>query len=229
MLFEIVLQQSYYGQTLINRWNYISTSTPAAVTLSFGLTAAFGGIPDPVTHAFPADSIMLFMSQLQNTNLIYASLTALNVYELDDFYTIPYTSANHGTNGTGDAMSPTAAYGLRSTQVTRAIRAGHKRIGGVPEGMVAAGGVIDTATPGSLLSLAETMSNPLTYDDEGTTLTYIPVVVSKEKKHPPGKESWAYYYYATLTEQMAHVAEGVIWSPMGNIRTQTSRQYGRGK
>lgn len=229
MLFEVVLQGQYFGQEIINRWNYLSTSVPAAVTPSFGLASGFGGIPDPVDSTFPVGSVMRALEAALSTEFQFISLTVNNIYDLSDFYSIPYAPGQNGTNGTGDAMPPINAYGLKSSRVTRAVRAGHKRFAGVNEGEVDPGGVLTAAALTLIGDIATAMNANATYDDEGTTLTYIPCVVSKLKYTTPSGKT-AYKYYPTLAEQVpAHVAQAPIWSVMPDVRSQTSRQYGKGK
>lgn len=229
MLFEVILRGLYFGQEVINRWNYTSTSTPASVTPSFGLVSAFGGIPDSITHAFPDGSIMAAIASIQATALVYTDLTAINIYDKADFYSVPYTSAQHGLNASGDAMTPINAYGWKSTQVTRAIRAGHKRIAGVCEGDVDAGGVLSASILPTLTTIAGLFGSTINYTDEGATLAYVPVIVSKEKYTVPSSGKTAYKYWPDLAAQSAHLATGVIWTPMPDVRSQTSRQYGKGK
>jgi len=228
MLYEIVLEQSYYDQQVINRWNYVSTSTPSAVTLSFGLVNAFGGIPDTVTHAFPTGSLMDLISKVQATTLLYVSIVAKAIYDPTDFYTTPFPTGQHGLAATGEAMSPTAAWGMRSNQVRTDIKSGQKRLCGCTEGSVNPGGVVEPGMLGLLQNIANAMSTSITYDDEGAELVYVPCVVKKEPYTTPSGKT-AYRYYPTLAEQVpSHIAQNPIWSPKTTIRTQTSRQYGRG-
>jgi hypothetical protein len=71
----------------------------------------------------------------------------------------------------------------------------------------------------------------ITYDDEGNTISFAPAIVGKEKYTPdPLKpDRYAYRYYPTLAEQMEHVAQGFNWDVYNQVRTQVSRQYGRGR
>jgi hypothetical protein len=43
-LYEVVLEQRYYNQQVVNRWNYVGSGTPASVTGSFALLSALGFI-----------------------------------------------------------------------------------------------------------------------------------------------------------------------------------------
>lgn len=49
-IMEVVLTQNYYGQEIINRFNYRASGTPAAVTYSFALVSALGAIYDELAR-----------------------------------------------------------------------------------------------------------------------------------------------------------------------------------
>jgi len=227
MLFEIVLEASLFGQQVINRYNFVSTSTPAAVSRSFGLVGAFGALADGLPAARPVDGIFELTRAVQQGNLNYVQISAKNIYDLADFYSTPFESGVIGAVTATQCLSPMIAFGLHTTQVTRAVRRGQKRIAGVPEGSSGEGGVITSGVLTELETLCDAMSNPITFDDEGTTLTYVPVIVSKEPIVLPSGNT-TYRYYETLAEQETHLAEGCVWSPMTTTRSQRSRQYGIG-
>jgi len=228
MLYEVVLTGSYFNQQTINRWNYLSTSTPSSVTLSYGLAYAFGGIPDSITHEFVADSPMWHMAKVQNVAALYIDIIVKAIYDPFDFYTTPFFPGQAGLRSSGDNSAPFMAYGFKSTVVRTDIKSGQKRLVGVAEGDVGQGGVISGSITDLLQNVADVFSIPLIYDDEGATLTYTPCVVQKQK--PPPTDTWkGYRYYPTLGEQVpGHVAQNPIWSYKPQVRTQVSRQYGRG-
>jgi len=143
-----------------------------------------------------------------------------------DVYGSPYPP---GVNGqySGTAASPALSYALTSNRVRSDIRRGQKRLSGVSESAMAAGGVLESAFLTSLSYAASEMSAVLEYDDEGNTLTFTPCVLSFEEYEPePGKR--AYRKWATEAAQLSHAAIGVLWSAQDTVRTQVSRQYGRG-
>jgi len=224
MLFEVILRQSYDGKNVLNRWHYNSAGTPASVDLSFGLASAFGGVVDPVTSAFPPDSIMEALSEIQSSALSYVELTVEALYDFADFYTIPFAPGQDGTQG-GTPMSPFYAYALQSNRVRTDIRRGNKRLAGVSEQYVGTAGVIEAGMPGLLAALAGLMSDPLVYDDEGNTLSYTPVVLSFEKHAPDvDHESEWYSLYPTLAEQLEHAAVGINWTAKAFATTQNTRK-----
>jgi len=227
MLFELTMLGTYFNQQIVNRWNYISTGTPAAVSLSFALMNAFGAIPD--AGVYPSGSLFVtLMNSLSNqfhVNTIVARACAL--YSPADFYERPFPTPYSGGDS-GVALSPVSAYGFRTNRVRLDIGRGTKRFVGVTEGQNEAGGVVASGALGALVTIGELMSDTLTYDDEGATLSFAPCIVSKlEYTTPSGKK--AYKYYPTLADQLEHIATGILWQPYDTVRGQASRQYGKGQ
>lgn len=225
-LYEVVLEQEFNGVQSINRWNYMGSGTPAAVTPSFALAKALGFAATSAT--LEAGTVGAALQGLQNliVNFVQASVKA--VYGDTDFYDAPFFTATHGIVGDGGtAISPVNAFGFRTNRVRQSIGRGYKRFVGVDESIIAGAGEITAPGLTAANAVAAAMSATLTYDDEGNNLTFIPVVVSKEKyTTPSGKE--AYKYYPTELLQAPHVASGVLWTPYTVTRSQVSRQYGRG-
>lgn len=226
MLYEIDLFGSYYGQETVNRFNYLSTGTPASVLGSFALTSAFGMIDD--AGDFPATGVFQRILNLVAVpwTAVTAQVRAAGDYDVEDFYERPFVPPAPGLS-TGDAMSPATAYGFRTNRVRLDIDRGTKRFAGVTEGNVGTGGTLDIGSGTALQLLADAMSDTLTYDDEGSTLTFTPCVVGKQPYTTESGKT-AYRYYSTLVAQLEHIASGVLWQPYATVRTQTSRQYGRG-
>lgn len=226
MLYEVVLRSTYYGQQCVNRWNYASAGTPATVLGSFGLLYAMGFIPDGTPPTFPSLKIFSGIRAISVGNVIFNNASARAIYDVADFYETPFPSGTQG-GVSGEGMSPTQALGFRSTRVRTDISRATKRFVGVTEANTEPGGVINSAILSAMDQLADFMGDALTYDDEGNTITFTPCVVSKEEYTTP-RGNRAYRYYPTLSAQMAHVAQGIAWEPYTQVRTQTSRQYGRG-
>lgn len=224
MLYEVLLRQAYDNRNCLNRWNYESNSTPAAVSRSFALASAFGGIPDGVTGEFPADSIMAFIAQMQSEGVDYIELSVEALYAVEDFYSIPYPPTQGGT-ALGTPMSSFCAYALQSNRVRTDIRRGNKRFVGTSETHVGGAGIVEATMTPVLEDLAAAMSAELTYDDEGTPVVFSPVILSLEK-HPPDADhefDW-YAKYPTLAEQEDHMAVGITWTYKPFITTQNSRK-----
>lgn len=224
-LMEVVLRAELNGQQHINRFNYVASGTPSAVSRSFGLTWAMGFIP--TATVYPSDTIFYWMKNQLSTSLVFSEVEVRDVYSTTDFYLLPFPSGTAGAYS-GEAASPTLAYGFRTNRVRTDIRRGTRRFGGVVETTMGAGGVLGGGIGASLDVVAGLMSDILEYDDEGNTLAYSPCVVKREKYTTPNGNT-AYRYMESESEQLENVATSIIWSPYQEMRTQVSRQYGRGR
>lgn len=225
-LYEVVLEQNYYGQQVINRWNYLMSGTPAAVTGSFALISIMGGLA--LSTTLTDGTVMGEIQSLQNVSAIFVQVTARAIYIDEDFYGNAFLAGTHGAVGNaGSAGSPVDSYGFRSSRVKQSIRRGYKRFVGTDTALVDSGGRVNNAGDTQMALVAAAMGATLNYTDDGNSLTFTPCIVSKEKlPTPSGKD--AYYYYPTEAEQAAHLAQGILWESYDRTSSQTSRQYGRG-
>lgn len=228
-LFELTIQAVYFGQLIVNRFNYVGSGIPAAVSMSYGLASAFGCVQTPGLTTFPADTPMARIAATQREEVNYAQYVVKDLYSAVDFWESPYNANTGGSNtGVGEAASPVLAMGYKSTRPRSDIRRGFKRFVGIEEGQMGAGGAIsNTFLTGAMTALAVSLGETLEYNDSGNILTYTPCIISKEAYVTPSGNT-AYRYYATESEQLDHTASGVTWTPYDTVRTQTSRQYGHG-
>lgn len=227
MLYEVVLEQRYFNQQVINRWNYNSSGVPATVQGSFALAFAMGFIPDGTPPDYPADSIFAAMREIQGTALIYNQITVKAIYDVVDFYAAPFPTGTTGESTGGESVSPVDALGMRSTRVRTDISRGYKRFAGAVEGAFTEGGIVGSDMLTALNQLGGRMAETIEYIDEGSTLSFVPCIVSKEKYTTPSGK-FAYRYYASQATQLTHIATGIGWEPYTQQRTQRSRQYGKG-
>lgn len=226
MLYEVVMRQLLFGQQVINRMHYNGSGTPAAVSRSFALISALGFIPDGVTGVYPVNRFFTKLIALQSPGLTHVEVECRALYDPVDFYVRPFTTPVAGIFGS-ETVSPLVAYGFTSTRVRTDIRRGQKRFGGVAEEAVANGGVLSATVQVQGLAVANALGEVLTYDDEGNTLTFAPVVLSfREDVSPSGRP--VYVKYDTLAEQEQHMAQGITYTLKQTVRSQNSRQYGRG-
>jgi len=225
-LYEVVLNLQYLEQQFVNRWNYTSQGTPVGVTGSFALIQALGFFTTGTPPDFPDGTLGQAIQALLNEQTIFVQAIARNVYDPLDFYDSPFVAGVVG-GVAGVGMSPVNAIGITSTRVRTDIRRGQKRFGGVPATFVANGGQLTSGALVTAGTVADLMGTSPEYTDGGNALTFVPTIVSKERIVVPG-DPVKYQYYDTLTEQLAHAAQGIQWDPKATIRTQGSRQYGRG-
>lgn len=221
-IYEVLLRSAFRQQVCINRWNYVSTGDPGNVSPSFGLATVFGlaepSIPNTVFAAIKA---------LVSVGTSFLDFQVANLYDPTDFYVSPFFVTQNGAQ-VGQSMSPVLAIGYRTNRVRADIHRGTKRFVGVPEDKVNDGGVLDTTyVTGPVALVAEKMSEQLTYAGGTSNLVFTPAVLSREEYETP-RGNRAYRKYADPTVQLEHTAIGVLWERYTEVRSQTSRQYGRG-
>lgn len=222
-IYELTLLQEFKGVRTVNRWNYVLTGVPAAVTGSFALTQAFGYMN---TTTLKPLTVLGFIQSCQHSDVKFLNLVVKNLYSSTDFYETPFIAGTAGTITGVEASPPFVSFGFRTNRVRTDVARGTKRFIGLIETWVNAG---ELTAPGltAMNTLAGEMNEALTYSDEGNTLTFSPAVCGKEEYTTP-KGTRAYRYHATEEAQMAKTALGVVWQPYATARSQTSRQYGRG-
>lgn len=227
MLYELTLFMTYFNQKCINRWNYVRTGTPGSALGSTALLDAFGALP--VLGVFPSTGTFVAIKNMVSTSVFFDSIMARALYDVEDFFETPFPLPTNG-GAAGEPSSPAVAFGFRTNRVRTDIGRGTKRFVGVSETNIENGGVLTTGGLANAAYLATTMTEPIEYDDSGNIQTFTPVVLQKVQYPVPDTDPvrYAYRYYPTLETQMEHAAVGVTWEAYPNVRTQTSRQYGRG-
>jgi len=227
VILEVTLEQNLAGNQCINRFHYLGTGTPVGLTMSFALISAMGLIYEAGSvNDFPADTIGKRLAAIQSASAHFIQVVARDIYPGPDFYQLPYIAGVAGQVA-GECEPPFVAFGLTSPRVTTAIRAGQKRFAGVPESAVGSDGLLSTTPAANLQLLADAMGEVLTFSDTDNSLSFAPIIVSKKEYTTP-RGNKAYEYWPTLTEQMAHIAQNITWNGKPAVRSQVSRQYGRG-
>lgn len=220
------LRQSYLNQLCINRFSYVSTVEPVGVNGSNVLATLMGGSP-LTDFQFPDGTLIQEIQGIVNPQVSFLELEVMNLFDEADFFTIPFPAGVVGEYEGGTPVTPTLAYGFYSNRITRAIRRGYKRFVGVDELAMGAGGVIVSPIAGDLVTLGSLLSSTLNPDNVDAHGVFTPSVFQyKEYTTPRGKK--AYKPWPTEGEQLAHAAIGVTFQPYEYVRTQNSRQYGRG-
>lgn len=225
-LFEMTLVGDFDGTNeVVNRWNYRGDVNGVAGGDAAGLMNAMG--LEPTGGAFPLGQIGGALAAITSSVVTWHQVLCRNVYDPTDFIDLPFNPSVPGLLG-GEALSPINAYGLRSNRTRLDIGRGYKRFAGPTETSIQAKGLLDPATLTALNAVADLMGDVLTFTDGTLTNTYIPVVVKKLKYTTPSGKT-AYKYYPTEAEQLTKLAVGVIWESYPQIRSQVSRQYGKGR
>lgn len=223
-LYEVTLRQRFAGQLILNVFSYVTVPGIGVTPSALELLTEMGFIPEGDPLAFPADTIAGNLSLLQSSDVDFLSAEARELYSLTDFYEAVYSPAIAAVGGSGSSLSPFTAYGLRSARVRLDIRRSTKRFVGVSEGWVNNGGVLETAAIDALDAVADSMSELLV----GLTAAYSPATISRNRVVDVETGKVTYELYPTEAEQEEHTASGLTWAGYAEVRSQTSRQYGRG-
>ena len=223
---SLKLDRRYNGQQCISEYHYVASGVPSTVSLSFALAFAFGAIETAGTY--PAGSPFATLRAWQSADVVYREVVAKDLYSVTDFYTNPFPTGLAGLGGGGGASeSPFIAAGFRTNRIRSDIRRGFKRYEGITDANVLAFGALNPAFITALESHAEAISDTLTYDDEGNTLTFVPAVISL-KINLTDPDQGKYIKWPTEAEQLAHLASGVVYQAPEFATTQNSRKQGRG-
>jgi hypothetical protein len=228
MLLEVVSFQTFASQQCINRWNYQSNQSDTVAGQSVALVnALFGPVSgDPLV--FDSVSVGYYLQLLQSLGVRFDAVSARAVYADADFYELVY-AVNITGQVSGEAQSPSQAYGFRSDRVLQSIRRGTKRFVGVTDTLLDQNGVVNSAGVALMEDVAFEMSQNITVSIGGVSTTFTPCVVQKEVFVPEGKAYKSSRYYLDPAVQLEHTALGVTWQAYPTVRTQVSRQYGRGR
>lgn len=230
-LLEATLLQTYFNQECVNRFYYQSVGEPAATTLSFLLTRGMGAIES--AGVYDPARLLKKIGLMQSSAVSFVTLTVKRLYSATDFYSLPFISPLSGSIS-GDSLSPTAAIGFRTNRTRSDIRRATKRFAGMTEANNDPGGVLASAfVTGVVNAVRLALGAPIIETDEANTVTFTPVVLGKQRYDPethlPDVNGRAYRLYPTEAEQLTHVMSGIVWDNYSTVRTQTSRQYGRGR
>lgn len=227
-LYEITLEQSYFGQQCINRWNYQSGEIPTGQSGAFKALVGMGFTPDTDIDPFGPDTIAgKLRDGLQNVGVVFVQAIAKNLYSVTDFYTYAFPPDTVGAGG-GQGLSPTTAAGFTSDRTRSDIRRGQKRFTGIGEDLTGAGGTWATGVAASIQELGDTMADVNVVPAGVGSISYTPYIFGREKYTVVDSGKFAYKYYDTEAEQLEHIALVTAWNLKDRVRTQVSRQYGRG-
>jgi hypothetical protein len=228
-LYEVVLQGTLFNQLIVNRWNYRSDGDDVPSGNSFGLATAMGFTP--TAGAFPADTIGNGISGLAGSEMVFQQAIVRAVYVPTDFVDIPFNPGVVGQGAAGNTEPPFIALGFRTNRVRQDIGRGYKRFAGVTESEVDDAGDVAGGTLTAALALADLMSDVISFTEDALTISFTPCIVKKQLYvAPSGKNAYRYIPVADGGEsaQLELIATGITWQPYEQVRSQVSRQYGKG-
>jgi hypothetical protein len=226
-LFEVVLRATYQGQECVNKWNYVAPADVPNHLGAFTLLGALGFFQEGDPLEYPTTKLFYNVFHALVSGVAFTDVYAKNIYDPLDFYENPISPAQGGSQGSGAAQSPLVAFGFKTSRVRTDISRGTKRFAGVAGELLNAGGQINTTGTGLLAIIAAQMAATAEGDLDDVTYQFKPTIVSKKKGDgSPGHKG--YEYYPDIETQSLHWAQNFSWSYYPQVRSQTSRQYGRG-
>jgi len=226
-ILEGILTCSLADQITINRFHYLGAGDSGPVTPSFCLLSALGFIaPTSPAVLFGAGTFALSLQDNVTSRLAFRSFYVRNLYDVTDFVEQAYPATIVGTKTT-DSMSPAMAIGLKGSRVRTDIKRASKRFAGVLENLTDNVGVLNETGLAVGSAWADKLSDVLTYSVGGASYTLTPAVLGLQE-YTTSKGNRAYRPYATEAAQLDHIATGWEYTVMPQVRTQVSRQYGRG-
>src|SRR6266404_824030 len=230
---EVTLQGLYKNNIVtINRWNYTGDGVPVAPSdRAFSLLSALGMIPPG--GVAPSGTLLALVSPDE----AFTQALVKNPYDPTDFYDAPFNPVVPGTSDGTNSLSPAEAFGFVTSLIRRDISRGTKRFVGVTTADNVAGGLLSSTALTRMDNIVTAMNATVTHTIAGVTFTFVPVIAGKERYAVPGSSPvrYAYRYHAETgtpatdkATQLANLAGPTVWQKYSTIRTQTSRQYGRG-
>lgn len=227
MLYEVTLNGTYFNQKTVNRWNYKTSDDTTDHLGAFKLLGALGFFLEGDPLEFPVTKMFFKLFNPLAGSMHFNQVVCKAIYDPLDFYDQAFNPTANGGQTSSEGLSPIDAAGFRTSRVRTDIARGTKRLAGLPEEATAAGGVINATWTGYLNTLADAMSVQVQDVSGLITTTFKPAIVSKlEYPTPSGKK--AYKYYSTEALQDDHIALNFEWELYTQVRSQTSRQYGKG-
>lgn len=226
-LYEITLEQVFAGQQCINRWNYQSAAIPSGSLGALLLIQAMGFAVNDTIPAFDASTIAGQLQSLQAVAVNWVQAVCKNIYDPTDYYSYPFPAGTTSLNGGSEAESPVIAVGFSTNRTRTDVRRGQKRFAGLTEGQVGDVGNLTSGARSSWQALGDNMAIDAVADTGPDTVSFTPYVFGRKRTVAlDGKVS--YPYWPTETEQMAHAMKILSWTVKSTVRTQGTRQYGRG-
>jgi hypothetical protein len=228
MLMEVTVQTRYFGQNCINRWNYYSDGSPGSLSRAVLLANGMGFIRQGDPPAYPSGTVLSAWRNLVPPQVDFVGFNILSVHDEFDLFSQAFVTGTTGLQeNAGDPLPPFAAWGFRSSRTRQDIRRGYKRFVGVGEAQQDNGGNINSTYESYQNDLALAMSVPLTVSEGDVSVVFQPVIVQREEYTTPSGRK-ARRYYEDEAEQLEHTMFFITWEAYDQVRSQTSRQYGRG-
>lgn len=225
--YEVTLEQQFAGQQIVNRWNYISTEIPSGQLGALLALVGMGFMPLGAIEPFGPETLAGQLQARQAVAVHWVQAVGKNIHDPTDYYAYAFPANTTSSNGGSEATSPVIAVGYATNRSRADIRRGQKRFAGVTEGDTGDVGFLNSGALTAWQAIGDTMADVNLVPIGEGSVTFTPYVFGRKKTvDTEGKIS--YPYWPTDAEQLAHAMLITQWTLKPQIRTQGTRQYGRG-
>jgi len=226
-MYRAVLEQQYAGQQVINTFDFISGEVPSGQLGALLIGVGMGFVPFTGITPFDADTFGGKLQAAQSLAVHYVQLLVKNLYSVTDFFTYAFPADTNGTQG-ADGLPPINAAGFSSDRTVSNIRRAQKRFVGLTEGQVDSLGVLNTSGLALWEAVGDKMDNVNVVPVDGGSFTFTPYVFSKHKVTRGTPPKVHYDEWPDEATALEHVAKINQFNLKPDVRSQVSRQYGRG-
>ena len=233
-LYEATVVGTLRSQQAIWRSNWCTEQDSAPADGAWHLALGLG--VDPADPTDPvANSILEAFINSAIGQAVVTEITVRNIYNVNDFITVPVDGANWIGQRSGGLYMPNFVNAKwYSSRVRQDIRRGFASTWGIMEANVDdSDNVTGAALTGPMASWASRMSADVTVvHDVIYTVTFRNCIVKKERYAVPNSSPvrYAYRYYLPEDEetQMANLAIQPTWSIANKVTSTVSRKIGKG-
>jgi hypothetical protein len=226
-MYRVTLEGNYSGQQTINTFDMLSGDVPSGENGALLVLAGMGLAPYTGIDIFDDGTFAAALSLAQTVEAFYVQAVCKNLYSNTDFYTFAFPAGTHGQR-TGQGMSPVLAAGFTSDRTRLDIRRGQKRFVGVSESDSDAAGYLNSGGLTIWEDVGDAMDNVTVVPVGVGSFTFTPYVFSKERVVDPDTGKVTYEEWETEAEALDHIAKINVWTLKPTVRSQVSRQFGRG-
>jgi len=228
-IFTATLQGRYFGQLLINRFQFISSSDVSPVEGCQALANALGAVDTNgvvLTNPFPVGTLMGELEQLQNSALEYIAMEVITPYDAFGLFERVFPAGTNGNSGgSGDNLAPFITASIRSGRTRRDVRRGFKRFSGLTEDQITSTGIV-TGTLSVLGDVAASISGTITGDAGPLNVAFQSAVVPL--KRVPDSNPPQYERFENEGAAVSASAFPLVYEAEDKVTTQNSRKIGRG-
>src|SRR3954469_19480152 len=100
--YEVTLEQQYFGQQIVSRWNYISDTIPAGQLGALLALVGMGFVPFDGTAAFGTETFAYGLRARQHNATSWVAAVGKNIHDPTDYYAYAFPAGTNSLNGGSD-------------------------------------------------------------------------------------------------------------------------------